>query len=375
MVLQNSGNRRVLQGNDGSACTKVWWDEVHGRIQSEVENVIPMVETLDIDGSNVKTESDGSTVALIFDVLIQIRSPVEEHDIYRYIEGPFDTQVEKQAFVNFLRATNCSEFANVGTVDVVVPKASEEASPRGRTSNAGLITGLALAIAGIVLLVATFIYVRRRSKRSDAEVHEMALMPLRDNDSNGYASELDVELNEKYEVSTLGDPIPHSTPTRRRDSADLSTIGTQSLDYDFHNAYVDQKSITESHLAESLETSDSPKTQLANLGFDSEGNNVNPKEEEFEVVAPAGLLGLILESNIDDGRPTVHNVKPNSVLFNVVRVGDRLLCVDNVDVTKMRANDVSQLIASKRDQKGRILSFARPKNFNNETLDIVSVFD
>ena len=376
MVLQNSAGRALqASGSSASDCTILWRKFVRDQIQQEVEFVVPEVETLDVDVANVKTESEKSVTSLLFDVLIQIRSPIEEHDIFRYIEGPFDEQSEKQEFIDVLRSSDCPEFANVESVDLVVTKSQEDTSPSEKASDVGLIAGLALAITGLLLLLATFIYVRRRNKRRVEEYPEMASYPSAERDSTGgYASEVDLELNEKYEVSTLGDPIPESV-LPMRNGGDASTTGTQSIDYDFDKAFVDQKSITESHVAESTDNPYNTNSHLGSLGFDAEGSNLDPKEQEFEVVAPAGLLGLILESDIDDGRPTVHNVKPNSVLCNVVKVGDRLLSVDNVDVTKMRASDVSQLIASKRDQKGRILTFGRYKNANNETIDIVSVFE
>lgn len=368
LVLRNSGGR-VLEEGTSDECTKRWQEDVRQRIETEIQNVIPKVEDLDVDVSNAKTEID-EAVVLIFDVLIKIRSPVEEHDISRYLEGPFDTEFEKQSFADFLRSTGCPEFANVGAVDVVMPK-SEKGIDEGDSSsdNNGLIAGLALAITAVILLCATFIYVRSRNKQErEEDSHEMPLFTGESRNSIPYASEVEVESTSKYEISTLGDPIPVGM-LRNPDSADASTIGTQSVEYDFNRAFADVQSTTESQLTGSLEHS-----SLIGIGFDTNGNNVNPTEEEFEVVAPAGLLGLILESDVDDGRPTVFNVKPNSVLFNVVRIGDRLLAVDNEDVRQMQASDVSQLIASKRDQKSRILSFARPKNVN-PVVDEASEFD
>jgi len=356
MVLTKN-RRRALQSSSAE-CTAAWQENVRSRIESEVNNVIPKLETLDVGVSNVKTEINATAVALIFDVLVQIRSPLQDHDLDRYIKGPFDTPGEKEAFAQYLKSTGCPEFANVGEVDVVIPKAEAEEMPKdggGSKSSTGLIAGLSLAIAAILLLAATFIYVRMRNKKREEE--SRAEMPLFSGKFTSVASEVDLEENSRYDVSTLSDPV--FPGTMRIDPApDTSTLGAQSLEYDFQRAYADAQSTTESLVTGTIEEQPS-FTEIGPYGGDD--NPFDPQEEEFEVVAPAGLLGLIIESNLEDGRPTVHNVKPNSVLAHVVQIGDRLLAVDGQDVTQMRAHDVSQLIATKRDQEGRVLSLSRPK--------------
>ena len=372
MILQRTS--RALQEEDTTTstsngnCEEAWQQEVRSRIETEVRSIVPQPETLDVVVSNVSTEIDETAVALIFDVLVEIRSAWDEYNIYRFIEGPFDTQVEKENFAEFLRSTGCPEFANVGSVDVVVPEADEERTPSDDdSSSAGLIAGLALATVAIVLLGATFIYVRIRNKRrQEQDQHEMPLFSGKS--SNDYASEIGVETN--YDVSTLGDPIPFGTT---RNPTDSSTIGSQSLDYDYQKAYADAQSTTNSLVTAGTNSLNDPS--LANFVFNADDDTLNTLEEQYEIVAPSGLLGLILESNVDDGRPTVNNIKPNSVLAHVVKIGDRLLSVDNEDVSTMRASDVSQLIASKRDQESRILSFCRPKNRQNSVLEDVSEFE
>ena len=362
MILSMSS--RFLQADDTeSNCTEVWRQDVQDRIEDEVGSVVPQVETLEVEVSNANTEIDEEEVALVFDVLIEIRSPVQDHDVYRYIEGPFDTQAEKESFAEFLRSTGCPEFASVGAVDVIIPKADKEVQVGNdnSSSNAGLIAGLVLATVAILLLAATFVYVRLRNRRKqDAEHQEMPLFTGRSSNdySYGYASEIGMESN--YEVSTLGDPIPYGVP---RNPADSSTLGSQSLDYDYQKAYADAQSTTNSQVTGGTGSLPDPTDpSLPSVLLNPDDDTFNTREDQFEVVAPAGLLGLILESNLEDGRPTVHDIKPNSVLSYVVKVGDRLLAVDNEDVSTFRASDVSRLIASKKDQKSRVLCFSRLKN-------------
>jgi C-terminal processing protease CtpA/Prc len=81
-------------------------------------------------------------------------------------------------------------------------------------------------------------------------------------------------------------------------------------------------------------------------------------EERFDVVAPAGKLGMVIDTP-NGGMPVVHAIKETSVLAEQVRVGDRLLSVDGEDCTGMTAMQVSKLISLKSEKPARVLVFAR----------------
>ena len=381
ITLGTTAARRLQEDDD--ACTETWRLEVQELIRKEIVEVIPIMETLMVDVSNASTvrDSNDAVVALLFDVLIEIRSPVTQHDKDRYIEGPFDTQVEKETFAEYLRASGCSEFASVRSVDVVIPQATEQRQPMESKSgsSAGLISGLVLAIAGIVLLAGGFIYIRTR-QRSQAESGHVPLVfstgqESRSNGNGGGGAETDDLTNN--DISTLGDPIPVSA---RRLNNDQSTVGSVSLEYDFQKAYQDAESTTDSLVLGSTEGTTPvfpPGSPLAGVPANSDNDTYSTldQEEQFEVIAPAGLLGLILETNEKDGRPTVNNVKPTSVLAHVVKIGDYLLSVDEKDVTAMRANDVSKLIASKKREESRVLVFSRPRKGTFSIAEDVSEFE
>ena len=86
-------------------------------------------------------------------------------------------------------------------------------------------------------------------------------------------------------------------------------------------------------------------------------------EERFDVVAPAGKLGMVIDTP-NGGIPVVHAIKDTSVLIDSVRVGDRLLSVDGEDCTGMTAMQVSKLISLKSNKPARVLVFARTPNNN-----------
>jgi C-terminal processing protease CtpA/Prc len=83
-------------------------------------------------------------------------------------------------------------------------------------------------------------------------------------------------------------------------------------------------------------------------------------EERFDVVAPAGKLGMVIDTP-NGGVPVVHAIRDTSVLANSVRVGDWLLSVDGVDCTAMTAMQVSKLISVKSEKPSRVLVFVRSR--------------
>lgn len=105
----------------------------------------------------------------------------------------------------------------------------------------------------------------------------------------------------------------------------------------------------------------------ATLGaFDDDGSfeahyrdaKSNVKEEILHVFAPAGKLGVVIDTP-DDGAPVVHAVKESSVVADKVQVGDKLVAVDDEDVRTMTAVKVSKLISRKSANPSRKLTILR----------------
>ena len=71
------------------------------------------------------------------------------------------------------------------------------------------------------------------------------------------------------------------------------------------------------------------------------------------VVAPSGKLGLVLR-NTKDG-PAIHTVKPTSPLQGQVFVGDRIVRVGITDTTRLRAKELTKLIAGDSTKTRAIL--------------------
>jgi C-terminal processing protease CtpA/Prc len=78
----------------------------------------------------------------------------------------------------------------------------------------------------------------------------------------------------------------------------------------------------------------------------------NMDGEKYTVIAPAGKLGVILD-NPDDGAPVIHTVKDTSPLLGKIDVGDRLVNIDNVDVSGFTPAQVVQLLSTKSSNPER----------------------
>ena len=79
------------------------------------------------------------------------------------------------------------------------------------------------------------------------------------------------------------------------------------------------------------------------------------REELLYVYAPAGKLGVVIDTP-DDNTRVVHAVKDTSSVADLVRVGDKLVAVDDEDVRVMTAIKVSKLISQKDSNSGQKLT-------------------
>jgi hypothetical protein len=384
---ETSATRRKLQvSNNEANCTQILQNLLTDSMENEVDSIINVYESLYVEIQNFTASFTNTTVRTYnYDVLMDIRSPMEEYDANRYVEGSLLSQVQKKLFLDELRATDCPEFQYVAGVDIAVPQAMENKSPDSSTSNVttGLVAGIVAGCASLMILIGAIFIASRIRKRnrlmdddSSPEPHA-SKRPIRGSD------EYNMSIMDGVEVSTLGDPVISEHGIGRKSDVEDSTIGSANVEYDYRKAFGDTHSMTDSQLAESSDGS-SPNRRslrfgslddpsLQNSGGVAGGSNSDivtaagdttigspfyVSEEQFDVIAPSGLLGLILETSIEDGRPMVYSIKPSSSLAHILKVGDRLLALDGLDVSRIRASDVSRMIAEKKD-KSRQLVFSR----------------
>jgi len=95
-------------------------------------------------------------------------------------------------------------------------------------------------------------------------------------------------------------------------------------------------------------------------------DNIGAAEgETIDVIAPAGKLGIILvdpESPDPPGPAFVFNMRDDGPLVDMVKLGDRITAIDDVDVRTMSAENVSKLLGSKNSKPRRKISILRVNN-------------
>ncbi|GAX09248.1 hypothetical protein FisN_17Lh284 [Fistulifera solaris] len=110
------------------------------------------------------------------------------------------------------------------------------------------------------------------------------------------------------------------------------------------------------------EVSKSAKTMRVgnSLELNSSRNQGNEFEGELiDVILPAGKLGIVIDTP-DNGLPVIHAVKRTSAVRDQLRVGDKLLAIDDEDIRDKTAFHVSKIISSKMFNPQRKFTIVRP---------------
>lgn len=112
--------------------------------------------------------------------------------------------------------------------------------------------------------------------------------------------------------------------------------------------------------AQSVFTEDeqSFENHLRNRSKGNGGSGVAQKEEYFDIYAPGGKLGVVIDTP-NSGAPVVHNIKETCPIADQLRVGDKLIAVDDEDVRSMTAVKVSKLISQKSNNPTRKFTISR----------------
>jgi len=192
---------------------------------------------------------------------------------------------------------------------------------------------IVIILIGILALVVLFLIVlRKRRATSNAE---------------GYVQE-----EATYEQSGLGS---------RSSGTGLGDETVETMDYDYAKAYgglSGDASLSEA--GGTMGTHNAPQATNTIFSDDPTFNEAydGGHEEVIDIFAPSGKLGVVIDTPNDDA-PVVHAVKDSSPIANQVRVGDKLVAVDDEDVRAMTAIKVSKLISKKSTQESRKLTIIR----------------
>jgi len=285
-----------------------------------------------------------------------------------FAKSPFDTPDQRSNYVEALQNSNdllleaVTDSSPVSLVDEIVPtRAPVNVEPKPNVSpneNFPLPLAAIIGIAcggGALLIIAVLFCIYCRAKKSKENSRR---------DSNPPPANVSIKADE---VSTLAGPsIPGNSPLY----GDRS-IGT--VDYDYSKAYEDRDHSV-SYAGGTLGSDTQDFSFPANAGatgaalgpYDDDGSygdnfrnsRAKVREEILHIFAPPGKLGVVIDTP-DDGAPVVHAVKETSVVVDKVKVGDKLVAVDDEDVRTLTAIKVSKLISRKSANPSRKLTILR----------------
>eukprot|EP00594_Rhizosolenia_setigera_P018476 CAMPEP_0178977952 /NCGR_PEP_ID=MMETSP0789-20121207/24833_1 /TAXON_ID=3005 /ORGANISM="Rhizosolenia setigera, Strain CCMP 1694" /LENGTH=702 /DNA_ID=CAMNT_0020667525 /DNA_START=375 /DNA_END=2482 /DNA_ORIENTATION=- len=85
----------------------------------------------------------------------------------------------------------------------------------------------------------------------------------------------------------------------------------------------------------------------------------------YEVSAPPGLLGLVIDSSLEG--PCVYNVKEDSPLLGLVEEDDVIVSIDGIDTREMSATVFTEYLLAKKDEPERLITI-----LGNRVEDIIT---
>lgn len=366
------------------------------------------LQASDGGGSGGEGGTGAAAVGLLItmDLVVGVRTTIQftQDFMQRDVRLAFSTEEMRTNYTQKLQDTANREFDPANRVEILIDgqrtmtvPLAEPGTPGDEPRGIGFYGPIGAGSAGGLLLIVAFWCWRRRKPRepmSDAD-GPMSFTPTEFDESLkpfDHRIESTIEVGDDNDISTLGDPQqlhnPLYTSSGAIDTSDSQSTPSQQ-GFDFTRAYggaAETDSISSApgrHSAENpapflppgihhnnndiepaYSSSDQSTISQANVSLFTDDESFErmygKSEERIEVVAPAGKLGVVIDTPLS-GNPMVHAIKDTSVLADKVNIGDRLVSVDGQDTTKMSAIKVSKLISSKA-QTQRILVFTRTIN-------------
>ena len=305
-----------------------------------------------LNASSATRELQTNSLVVTYTQITTYRTDDPNLTIEQIVEMPLQTNIQRDRYVGTLKRTNGGYDQLTGVsgitetddpVDATNGKDGTE-DAGGSGLGTGAIAGIAVGGAVVVFLAAGLLYHRARGGSGD-------------NAAGAFASAT-------AGTSSAGDMMTRGT------SSSLPTYGDTSVatvDYDYSRAYGNAGNHS---LSDAGGTLGSRTRQTTGAEIPGSGNTIfsddptfdqayeNVREELIDVYAPAGKLGVVIDTP-DDGAPVVHAVKDTSPIFDRVQVGDKLVAVDGEDVRAMTAIKVSKLISKKSTNPSRKLTLIR----------------
>lgn len=314
-----------------------------------------------------------TTLKIVFDTAVAFRSPTDNLDVAALIGLAFDTAEDREAYIRRLQSVGGQPFTSITSINIeingVPQNVQKEQAQVSDSGGVGLPVIIGASVGGAALVaIVIFAILRRRKPKTSYDDNFTFASSKKDLGHEHVNTNIIVEPQD--DISTLGDPMPGVLMLQQDDVSTLGEPITDSAldrddtisgsgvsgDYEYHKAYAQQgHQKSQDSLLQSLSS--------ANGNGDDDGLSVEESldldEKRFEVAAPAGKLGMVIDTP-NGGAPVVHAIKNTSSLANTgIQVGDRLVAIDGIDTTCLTAMQVSKLISQKANNPSRVLEFVR----------------
>lgn len=310
---------------------------------------------------------------ITFNANYSIPSGMRMDHVDSFVTGAFASSYKRTLYLGRLKEYGSPTFHKVSDVSVeaatstTLPRAKDDTdgqkNPQDKSRNVGLVVGVATACVVVLILGISLSARRRRRRRGGPAVAVAVPEKVIDAAPTTGGKDMLSDRSDTIEEESMymyshrkGKVAPYSSLDNASSLAsssfqmdDDSYIAGLSHS-DHHNSYRDTfKYISKSFLGGIL-----PRHK------DEEEATVC---DEFTVEIPKNQkLGLILET-FEEGCPTVQDIKPGSPFTGRVQVGDRLLRVNEQDVTTAPSDTVSRVIAlASKGNCDRVFVFARPRD-------------
>lgn len=410
-VMQIETSSVILQNLETTYSDREFSTHVISLIYRQVKTDLPIQQPPPSNATSMSNEIDnpndrrstrslqevkGLRVYLQLTVEVRSETMFKQRVLERVVGESFDTTKEKFSYILALQTTQQgSAFRSINSVDVTIngdlpPSIIETPNhDNGNKLNTWIILGS--SVGGCVLLLSSlglFLWRRNHSTERNADT---LYQPQRD---QRVSTLINVADPEDQDISTLGDPVNPggvgmgmftTHQSYQSDDGDESLVA----DYDYNHAYrgageapsvstaggmksaqgvsrrMDDGSDSSSRnrMSSSSEVGTSVGIDVSLFSDDNSFERMYGEEEQFEIIAPPGKLGVVIDTPYNGEKvPVVHAIKDTSILAERVRIGDKLLSVDGQDTKGMSAVTVSKMISAKSMEPQRRLVFLRSGN-------------
>jgi len=118
-------------------------------------------------------------------------------------------------------------------------------------------------------------------------------------------------------------------------------------------------------------TSNSSSSSSSSLSQSNNAAVSSSSKNKIDIIAPPGKLGVVVDSP-DGAAPYVSEIKETSVLRGKIQLGDKVIAIDDEDVSRKEAVQISLIIARKSKQAERKITVLREGAGDKEDLGSLS---